>query len=141
MQRDTPHIAQMTRFTAPFLLCLSLGLAPALPVFGQTPPNDGGETRDEGLGLMERGLRLLFDGLMQDMEPALDDMAKALKEMEPMARELAGMIGDVQNYEPPVQLPNGDILIRRKAGAPPPKLPIPEANPPNAMSPDGQIEL
>lgn len=91
---------------------------------------------------MERGLRLLFDGLLQDMEPALDEMAKAMKELEPMARQLAELIGDVRYYEPPERLENGDIIIRRKADAPPPpKLPVPEANPPVDTAPDGQVDL
>jgi hypothetical protein len=44
------------------------------------------------------------------------------------------MIGDFQNYEAPVKLPNGDILIRRKPDAPvTPLAPRP--------GPNGEIDL
>jgi hypothetical protein len=98
------------------------------------------------LGLIDRGMRLLFEGLMQDVEPALEDMAEAMQSLQPMARQLADLIGDVQYYDAPQRLENGDIIIRRKADAPPPPallpaLPKPDANPAIDQSPDGQIEL
>lgn len=138
MHPDHPHIHKMRQILAPFVLCLTLALAAPVPLFAQDAQAD----RQEGLSLLERGLRQLFDGLMQDMEPALDEMARALKELEPMARQLAELIGDVRYYEPPERLENGDIIIRRKADAPPPPiLPAPNANPPVDAPPDGQIEL
>jgi hypothetical protein len=79
---------------------------------------------------------------MQEMEPALDDMAKALKELEPMVRQLAELIGDVRYYDPPERLENGDIIIRRKADAPPPPtLPVPDPSPQIDAAPEGQIDL
>ncbi|MBL4917396.1 AAA+ family ATPase [Tabrizicola sp. DMG-N-6] len=71
-------------------------------------------------GLIGQGLRRLFEGLLRDMEPALDEMGRALQELEPIARDLAELLGDVRHYDPPERLPNGDIIIRRKPGAPPP---------------------
>lgn len=92
---------------------------------------------DEGTSLMEEGARLFFRGLMSEMEPALDEMGRVLKELEPALREmgpalqdLVELMGDVRHYDPPMRLPNGDILIPRKPGAPPPPpLPAPEARP------------
>jgi hypothetical protein len=119
----------MKQIASPLILCLVLGVTPA-PVSAQDTQSD----TKEGLSLMERGMKLLFEGLLSEMEPALGEMAEAMKQLEPMARDLAEMIGDVRNYEAPEQLPNGDIIIRRKPGAPPPKLlPKPE--------PEGQIEI
>ena len=113
---------------------LALTLALASPGFAQAE-------REEGLSLIERGMRLLFDGLITEMEPALDEMAKAMKELEPMARQLVDLIGDVQHYNPPERLENGDIIIRRKADAPPPPpLPAPKT-PPSDEMPEGQIDL
>jgi len=128
----------MKQILAPFMLCMTLAITAPVPVLAQDAQTD----REEGLSLVERGLRQLFDGLMADMEPALDDMAKAFKDMEPMLRQLAELIGDVRNYEAPERLENGDIIIRRKADAPPPpQLPVPDLNPPVDEAPDGQINL
>ena len=93
-------------------LVLTLAMAPA---WAQVPaPQDG-------ISLMERGARLMLDGLLAEVGPQLDDLGQSLREMEPALRamgpalrDLVAMLGDVQNYDPPVKLPNGDILIRRK---------------------------
>ncbi len=128
----------MKQILAPLSLCLTLVLATPAPLLAQDAQAD----RDEGLSLMERGLRQLFEGLMADMEPALGEMAEAVKEMEPMLRQLAELIGDVRNYDPPRRLENGDIIIPRREGAPPPPaLPAPGLKPPFGDAPDGQIDL
>lgn len=105
---------------------LALSLCLATPLAAQeTPATPGAEAEedlDQGLSLLGEGARLLFRGLMSEMEPALDGMAEQLKAMEPVLRSLAEMIGDVRNYEAPVKLPNGDILIRRR-----PDMPAPDA--------------
>ena len=114
----------MPRRVALALIVMLAHPAPAQEPDPATPPES------DGFSLMEEGARLLFQGLMSDMEPALNEMGKALDEMEPVLRdlgpqmaELVEMIGDFRNYEPPVQLPNGDILIRRKPEAPVPDAP------------------
>lgn len=128
----------MKQILAPFVLSLALAL-PAVAQDRQAEPEDG-------FGLVERGMRLLFDNFIKELEPALGEMAEAMKELEPMARQLADLIGDVRFYEPPERLANGDIIIRRKADAPPPPdlplpLPLPEARPPGDVTPQGQIDL
>ncbi|QCO54464.1 AAA+ family ATPase [Pseudorhodobacter turbinis] len=110
----------------PLALCLAL----AAPAHAQEP--------EEGLGLVERGLRQLFDGFIQDLEPTLNDLTQSMRELEPMARQLAELIGDVRHYEAPERLENGDIIIRRKADAPPPP-PLPETQ--TDQPPQGQIDL
>jgi hypothetical protein len=99
-----------------------------------------------GGSLMEEGAKLFLRGLMAQAEPVLDEMERSLREMEPALREmgprlkqLVDLMGDVTNYEAPERLPNGDILIRRKPGAPPaPVLPAPDAN---RLDQGGEIEL
>lgn len=135
MQAGDPHIWVMKHILSPLVLVVAL----ALPLSAQ----DAQTERDEGLSLVERGMRQLFEGLLKDMEPALGEMAEAMKELEPMARQLADLIGDVQHYDAPERLENGDIIIRRKADAPPPPelMPVPKANPPVDVTPEGQIDL
>lgn len=95
-------------------VALALSLLAATPLAAQDAPADPPSDMDEGLSLLSEGARLLFRGLMAEMEPALDEMGEKLKAMEPMLRSLAEMVGDIRNYEAPVKLPNGDILIRRR---------------------------
>jgi hypothetical protein len=116
----------------PLILCLSLA---ATPLAAEDPP---------GTSLMEEGARLFLRGLMSEAEPMLDEMQRGFREIEPALRDmgprltlLVEMMGDVANYEAPERLPNGDILIRRKPGAPPPPA-LPEAN---RIAPEGEIEL
>ena len=107
--------------------CIALCLA-VTPAVAQEESSD----LEEGFSLFEEGAKLIMRGMMEEMKPALnqlqDDLGLALTEMEPALRELARMIGDVKNYHAPEMLPNGDIIIRRKAPLPP-------------VSPDGEIEL
>ena len=83
----------------------------------ETPPP---EAEEDGMALVERGLRSILDGFMTEMKPALDDMGRALTELRPMAEDLMKLIDDISNYEAPVVLDNGDILIRRKPDPPAP---------------------
>ncbi|WP_376871720.1 hypothetical protein [Albirhodobacter sp. R86504] len=88
---------------------------------------DGGtssvEDFDAGADMLSRGAELLFEGLRKEMAPALgelrDGIGDTLTEIQPALRDLSEMIGDMRHYEAPVQLPNGDIVIRRKGDAPP----------------------
>jgi hypothetical protein len=105
------------------------------PAFAQdTTPAPEAEADGEGFSLMQEGARLLFEGLMQEVEPTLRDlegmseeMARQLEpaleflstEIGPALIELVGRIDDLQNYEPPEFLENGDIIIRRSPDAPP----------------------
>jgi hypothetical protein len=119
-------------------LALALCLA-AAPAFAEEAPVVP-KADDEGFSLMEEGAKLVLRGLMTEMEPALDEMEEALGRMEPALKELGpkfqqliALIDDIRNYDAPVMLPNGDILIRRNA----PLLP----KPPFAPGPNGEIEL
>lgn len=119
-------------------LAIALCLA-AAPAFAQEAPVVP-KADDEGFSLMEEGAKLVLRGLMTKMEPTLDEMDEALGKMEPALKELGpklrqlmALIDDIKNYDAPVMLPNGDILIRRNA----PLVP----KPPFAPGPNGEIEL
>ena len=128
------------------LLCLTLAPAAAQDA-PQLPP---GEV-EQGADLLEQGARLLLRGLMAEVQPALSELERSLTEVEPALRELLTMIGDFRHYEAPERMPNGDILIRRKADAPPvPGMDAPdiETQPPEEADPTtpdpaetGEIEL
>ncbi|WP_299364424.1 hypothetical protein [uncultured Paracoccus sp.] len=89
---------------------------------GQQPPTEPeAPDIDETL---DGSLDTIFDNLFRRAEPHLQGLAQELQgtfgELAPAFRELGGLIDDIGNYEPPERLPNGDILIRRRADAPPP---------------------
>lgn len=71
-----------------------------------------------------QGLDGLMDNLMRELAPELNNlgerMSGALSGMAPVLQDLAVLGEDLGNYQTPERLENGDILIRRKAGAPPP---------------------
>jgi hypothetical protein len=125
-------------------LVLFLAATPALAQDAPAVPKD----TDDGFSLMEEGAKLVLRGLMSEMEPALDDMSKALDEMGPKLeefgaevgpklRQLVAMIDDFKNYDAPVMLPNGDILIRRTA----PLVPQPALPGDPVPGPNGEIDL
>lgn len=121
-----------------------MAAAPALAQETAPAPSAPVEEEENGLSLIEEGAKLLLRGLLTEMEPALDEMGKALdevgpaleglgEEIGPKLRQLIAIIDDFKNYDAPVMLPNGDILIRRNA----PLIPEPEPVP----GPNGEIEL
>ncbi|WP_157971072.1 hypothetical protein [Pseudogemmobacter bohemicus] len=150
-------------------LCL-LALAPLplphlYPLHAQSAPDSSereAET-EKGFSLIEEGAKLLLRGLMNEMEPSIAELEGALREIAPeieahidalgpQLSELAKLMQDVKNYDMPVMLENGDILIRRKLPLPPegreggrdgetaPERPAPRGPPP-APGPNGEIEL
>lgn len=126
-------------------LCALLLLPSALPVAAQdTPETPDAET--DNSQLMRDGLRLLFEGLSGGLDETLDGMGEAAEEAAPKLRDFIarmgpalvaalGQVGDLANYEAPVVLPNGDILIKRKEAAPEYLPPVPGENP------DGSVDL
>lgn len=126
----------------PMKLAFALILAAAPALAQEAAPTPAPEAEDDGFSLMEEGAKLLFRGLMTEMEPALDEMGKALDQVEPHLKDLGpklqqlvAMIDDIRNYDAPVMLPNGDILIRRNA----PLVPKTDTDP--QPGPNGEIDL
>lgn len=140
MGRGGSHMPLMKQLA----LALILAATPALAQ--EAPSTPAPEAEDDGFSLMEEGMKLLFRGFMTEAQPALDEMSQALEEMKPALDALGEEIGpkitqlfaivdDFTNYDMPVMLPNGDILIRRTA----PLELTPEAEP--QPGPNGEIEL
>ncbi|MEO1951097.1 AAA+ family ATPase [Thioclava sp.] len=107
----------------PLVLALSLALL-ATPVSAQEEGGDAGGDVDRGLSLLQEGAQSLFRGLMDEMKPQLDEMQKGLGEaaaqLGPKLRQFLALVDDMSNYGAPERLPNGDIIMRRNADAPPP---------------------
>ncbi len=121
------------------ILALCLLATPALAEEPLVTPK-----ADDGFSLMEEGIKLVMRGMMTEMQPALDEMGKALDEVEPHLKELGpklqqliALIDDIGNYDAPVMLDNGDILIRRNAPLMPKLAPQSDPQP----GPNGEIEL
>lgn len=72
---------------------------------------------------------------MEEMEPALRDLEGFAKDAAPLLQQLqerlGAVVGDLDVYDPPEIMPNGDIIIRRKE-------PLPEDV---IENPDGSIDL
>ncbi|MCL7465002.1 AAA+ family ATPase [Phaeovulum sp. NW3] len=110
------------------ILAVALAVAPA----GAQTPDPAPESEvEEGFSLLEEGAKLLLRGLMGEIGPALEDMQRSLEdagaELGPLLAEMMRLIDDLQHYQVPERLPNGDIIIRRKPDAPAP--PADGANP------------
>lgn len=93
-----------TTFFPGLLLAGGLALAPAIALSQDEVPRPNPEIA-EGAEKLSEGLKLLFQGLMMEGQ-------------EGWAR-LGEWLDDLNAYEAPERLPNGDIIIRRK-------LPLPE---------------
>lgn len=110
-----------------------------IPVLLAMPGNAVAQTATEdGLGLVERGLGIIAENLWSELGPDLNrlgrDMGGALSDLAPVLEDLAVLVDDLGNYEVPERLANGDVLIRRKPGAPPPP-PIGESLRPDDSAP------
>lgn len=81
-----------------------LAAAPTL-VQAQSVP-DVPDERD-GSEMMSEGAKKFFEGLSREMAPLADAWRDMLDELD-----------DLNNYEKPERLPNGDIIIRRKTPLP-----------------------
>ncbi|OOY22564.1 hypothetical protein BMI91_18005 [Thioclava sediminum] len=131
----------------PLVIALSLALL-ATPVSAQEEGGDAGGDVDRGLSLLQEGAQSLFRGLMGEMKPQLDEMQKGLGEaaaqLGPKLRQFLALVDDMSNYGAPERLPNGDIIMRRNADAPPPPLmtePPEDAPQKDAPNQGGPIEI
>lgn len=108
-----------------------------LPASAQTLP---GQEAPESPSLFEQGARMMLRGFLNEMQPALDDMGESLQKIEPALRDMARLVDDIRNYEAPRMLPNGDILIPRRPGAPPPPV-FPDGTGPGDAPGPGEVDL
>lgn len=114
---------------AALALASFVALAPAGAEQADGPDDlrDPGDMR-EGIDLLGEGMRLFFKGLAGEIDPLMRDMAEG---MEPAMIRLMELIDDIDAYQLPEKLPNGDIIIRRK-------LPDADSAP---VGPEDEIEI
>ncbi|SFA60044.1 hypothetical protein SAMN04487972_12623 [Paracoccus halophilus] len=115
-----------------FALILFLALAaPAsglaqgwTPPAAEDPAPESSEGGDGNGALFERGLESFMQNMLKEAEPHLErlgrDLGDTMLSLRPVFQDLGKLMDDVQNYQAPERLENGDILIRRRADAPPP---------------------
>jgi len=92
------------------VVAAGLAIAPAFAGSGDTGPGP------EDSPLSEQ-LDEVFRNLMDQMKPALDELLETLEVLEG--------IDNIQHYQSPEILPNGDIIIRRREDAPAIPNPLP----------------
>lgn len=111
------------RSLAVFLLASTMIAGPAIAQTPYEPP-----PADNPSGSLESDLDGALDGIMgkllEQVQPHLDRLGRDLNDtvtsFSPVLNELGTLMDDVGNYQAPERLENGDILIRRRADAPPP---------------------
>lgn len=145
--------------------CLAAGsLSPAFAQDGALPEAGTGDSGGTlGTEMMDR-----LESLGDELGPSLEELGRSFDEqlrnwgwkqdwgatlqaLGPMLRDLAGIIHDAEDYYPPEELPNGDVLIRRRPEAEPPgadddppappPAPPPEREAPEGAPPGGSIDL
>lgn len=113
----------MQRFAALlFGSALVAGLALAQTPY-EPPPADDSDPGSLGHDI-ENGIQGFMEKLLNEVQPHLDQLGRDLNDtmnsFAPVMDELQAVMDDVGNYQTPERLENGDILIRRRADAPPP---------------------
>ncbi|MGZ9809747.1 hypothetical protein ACXN5S_04725 [Pseudoroseicyclus sp. H15] len=126
----------------------AIALAPALALSLAAAPAAAQDDGD-GFNLMQEGANLFMRGLMDEMDPALDQLRSFAEDLEPalqeMTAEMAAGLADVletvdsiRYYEMPEVMENGDIIIRRRADAPPYEPPVADED---ELDPGAEVEL
>ena len=104
--RGRAHIDRMRHTTASVtavLAAILIALPAALPAQDDAAPPPASEL-SEGAQKLSEGMKLLLRGLMAEGAEGWD--------------KLVDWLDDLSLYEAPEQLPNGDIIIRRKPEPP-----------------------
>ena len=120
----------MRRFPA-LILAAALSLPVVVIAQQWTPPgadqdpapeSDSGD--DSGNSVFERGMESFMQNMLKEAEPHLErlgrDLGDTVNSLRPVLGDIGALMDDVKNYQAPERLENGDILIRRRADAPPP---------------------
>lgn len=95
-------------------------LAPAFALTLAALPASA-QTAETEQSLWDWGMSFFGDAVTEELEP-LADMKALIDQfgpaIAPTMEKLMALVDDMTNYEMPVMLDNGDILIRRKPDAP-----------------------
>lgn len=103
----------MKRFACSLTLCFCLALPYAASAgSGENAPE--GAVPEEAAPLFDFFERLLQD-FMSDLTPQLRELERGFAEIEPELDTLLDRLRGMAQYHPPEMLPNGDIIIRRRA--------------------------
>lgn len=88
-----------------------------------TPPSADSPSEGE-TSWMDGIIGGVLNNLLNDVAPEMgqveDGMAGIAGKLGPVLTDLSAQIDDLRNYQMPERLENGDIILRRKADAPPP---------------------
>lgn len=102
------------------ILVAALVAAPALAQVYEPPKADEPAPEES----LEGGIENFLNNLLGQAQPHLDrlgrDLGDTLGSVAPVLQDIGELMDDVRNYQAPERLENGDILIRRRADAPPP---------------------
>ncbi|MFV0411077.1 MAG: hypothetical protein ACK5LJ_15675 [Paracoccus sp. (in: a-proteobacteria)] len=115
----------MTGKLSVFAAMSLIGATLALPLPAQEwrmpPAAPGGKTGSAAP--LEQGIEGIMNQMFQQMMPHFDaigdELQATVNELAPALRELSSLVDDFANYQAPERLPNGDIILRRRADAPP----------------------
>ena len=121
----------MRRFPA-LILAAALSLPVVVIAQQWTPPGADQDTApesdtgdDSGSSVFERGMESFMQNMRKEAEPHLErlgrDLGDTVNSLRPVLGDIGALMDDVKNYQAPERLENGDILIRRRADAPPPR--------------------
>lgn len=100
---------------------MAQGLAPAIAqVQTETP-----ESEEAPVLLMDLFDRLLR-GFITEIEPQMRELERGFSSLEPELQRFLDEMRGMTQYHPPEVLPNGDILIRRRAQSAPEEAPEPQ---------------
>lgn len=106
------------------LLAVLAVLATGSPLRAQASQGSGPGSGPQAERPLSEQIDEAIRGLMESVEPALEQLRDTFRVLE--------RIDSLEYYEKPEILPNGDVIIRRKADAPPyqpESEPAPESGP------------
>ncbi len=113
----------MKPFLSALMLAALLAHGPAYAQQSYEPPLADPEDMP-GDDPLKNGIDSFLQNLLRDVEPHMQaigrDLEGAMSRFGPVFDDLSALMDDIGNYQAPERLENGDILIRRRADAPPP---------------------
>ena len=147
-----PLLAQAGAFMVPFkaapkvTLHLAQETRPAPPLGAPQAP-EGALPEEAPEGLIEQGAKLLLRGIFEQIRPQME--THEFSGNLALLSQLSQLITEIDQFHAPEVLPNGDVLIRRKAAGesaprkaprPPQAAPVPPSDE-IETGPNGEVDL